>query len=138
MQLRDVMTTEVRLVDPATSLKEAAAMMRDGDFGLLPVGEHDRLVGTITDRDIAIRAVASGKDPNRATVRDAMSDGIFYCFDDQSVDEVAAMMGEKQVRRLPVLDRNKRMVGIVALGDLATKDGADDNAGEALSGISQH
>jgi CBS domain-containing protein len=138
MEIRKVMTSDVRLVDPGTTLKDAALMMREGNFGLLPIGENDRLVGTITDRDIAIRAVASGKDPNRATVRDAMSEGVFYCFDDQSVDEVAAMMGEKQVRRLPVLDRNKRMVGIVALGDLAIRDGADDDAGEALSGISRH
>ena len=138
MQIREVMTSDVRLVDPGTTLKDAAQMMREGDFGLLPIGENDRLVGTITDRDIAIRAVASGKDPNSATVRDAMSEGIFYCFDDQSVDEVAAMMGDKQVRRMPVLNRDKRLVGIVALGDLATKRGADDEAGEALSQISQH
>ena len=138
MQIREVMTSDVRLVDPSTTLKEAAQMMRDGDFGLLPIGENDRLVGTITDRDITIRAVASGKDPNRAVVRDAMSDGIFYCFEDQPVEEVAAAMGEKQVRRMPVLNRDKRLVGIVALGDLATKRGADDDAGEALSEISQH
>jgi CBS domain-containing protein len=138
MEIRKVMTSDVRLVDPDTTLKDAALMMREGNFGLLPIGENDRLVGTITDRDIAIRAVAGGKDPNRTAVRDAMSEGVFYCFDDQSVDEVAAMMGEKQVRRLPVLDRNKRMVGIVALGDLAIRDGANDDAGEALSGISRH
>jgi CBS domain-containing protein len=138
MQIREVMTSDVRLVDPTTTLKDAAQMMREGDFGLLPIGENDRLVGTITDRDITIRAVASGKDPNSTTVRDAMSQGIFYCFEDQSVDEVAAMMGDKQVRRMPVLNRDKRLVGIVALGDLATEHGADDDAGEALSEISQH
>jgi CBS domain-containing protein len=138
MQIREVMTSDVRLVDPTTTLKDAAQMMREGDFGLLPIGENDRLVGTITDRDITIRAVASGKDPNSTTVRDAMSQGIFYCFEDQSVDEVADMMGEKQVRRMPVLNRDKRLVGIVALGDLATERGADDDAGEALTEISKH
>ena len=138
MEIREVMTSDVRLVDPGTTLQEAAQMMREGDFGLLPIGENDRLVGTITDRDITIRAVASGKDPNSTTVRDAMSQGIFYCFEDQSVDEVAAMMGDKQVRRMPVLNREKRLVGIVALGDLATERGADDEAGEALSEISKH
>jgi CBS domain-containing protein len=138
MQIREVMTSDVRLVDPGTTLKDAAQMMREGDFGLLPIGENDRLVGTITDRDIAVRAVASGKDPNSTPVRDAMSQGIFYCFEDQSVDEVAAMMGDKQVRRMPVLNRDKRLVGIVALGDLATERGADDDAGEALSEISKH
>ena len=138
MQIREVMTSDVRLVDLGTTLKDAAQMMREGDFGLLPIGENDRLVGTITDRDISIRAVASGKDPNSTTVRDAMSQGIFYCFEDQSVDEVAAMMGDNQVRRMPVLNRDKRLVGIVALGDLATERGADDDAGEALSEISKH
>jgi CBS domain-containing protein len=138
MQIHEVMTSDVRLVDPATTLKDAAQMMREGDFGLLPTGENDRLVGTITDRDITVRAVANGKDPNSTTVRDAMSEGILYCFEDQSVDEVADMMGEKQVRRMPVLNRDKRLVGIVALGDLATERGADDDAGEALSEISKH
>jgi CBS domain-containing protein len=138
MEIREVMTSDVRLVDPGTTLQEAAQMMREGDFGLLPIGENDRLVGTITDRDITIRAVAGGKDPNRTVVREAMSEGVLYCFEDQSVDEVAAMMGDKQVRRMPVLDRGKRLVGIVALGDLATRRGADDEAGEALSQISQH
>ena len=136
MQLRDVMTTDVRLVDAAASLKDAAAMMRDGDFGLLPVGGHDRLVGTITDRDIAIRAVAAGKDPNSTIVREAMSAGIRYCFEDQSVADAAAMMGEQQIRRLPVLDRDKRLVGIVALSDLAIEGDAVAEVGAALSGIS--
>ena len=138
MEVSQVMTRDVRLVDPATTLKEAAAMMRDGDFGLLPIGENDRLVGTITDRDIAVRAVAAGKDPTRTPVRDAMSEGIFYCFEDQSVAEAAALMGEHQIRRLPVLNRDKRLVGIVAIGDLAVDSNTDEEAGEALSDISQH
>jgi len=138
IEVSQVMTRDVRLVDPGTTLKDAAAMMRDGDFGLLPIGENDRLVGTITDRDIAIRAVAAGKDPTRTPVRDAMSEGIVYCFEDQSVSEAAALMGEKQIRRLPVLNRDKRLVGIVAIGDLAIDNNTDDEAGEALSDISQH
>jgi CBS domain-containing protein len=138
MEIREVMTTEVQLVDPNTTLKDAAQMMRHGDFGLLPIGENDRLIGTITDRDIAVRAVAAGKDPSRTPVRDAMSEGVTYCFEDQSVAEAAALMGDKQIRRLPVLDRNKRLVGIVAIGDLAVEREADDEAGEALSEISKH
>jgi CBS domain-containing protein len=138
MEIREVMTTEVRLVDPNTTLRDAAQMMRDGDFGLLPIGENDRLIGTITDRDITVRAVAAGKDPNRTAVRDAMSEGITWCFEDQSCAEAAALMGEKQIRRLPVLNREKRLVGIVALGDLAVEHGADDEAGDALSEISKH
>jgi CBS domain-containing protein len=138
MMIREVMTKDVRLVDPSTTLKHAAQLMRDGDFGLLPIGENDRLVGTVTDRDITVRCVAAGKDPGSTTVREAMSEGVVYCFEDQEVDEVAALMGDRQVRRLPVLSREKRMVGIVSLGDLAVDDTADDEAGEALSEISQH
>lgn len=138
MEIREVMTSDVRLVDPGTTLRDAAQMMREGDFGLLPIGENDRLIGTITDRDITIRAVAAGKDPGSTAVREAMSEGILYCFEDQSVEEVAELMGDRQVRRLPVLDRDKRLVEIVALGDLAIRRGADNDAGEALSEISQH
>jgi CBS domain-containing protein len=135
MQLKDVMTTDVQLTDPTIKLKEAASMMRDGDFGLLPVGANDRLVGTITDRDIAVRAVAEGKDPNTTTVGDVMSEGIRYCFEDQEVEEAAKLMAQAQIRRLPVLNRDKRLVGIVALADIAAETGP---AGEALAGVSKH
>jgi CBS domain-containing protein len=137
MQIRDVMTRDVMLADPGMKLNEAAALMRDGDFGLLPVGENDRLVGTITDRDIAIRAVAEGRDPNTTAVRDAMSEGIYYCFDDQTVEEAAEVMSEAQIRRLPIVNRDKRLVGIVALADLATEPRAGEPAGEALAGVSE-
>jgi CBS domain-containing protein len=138
MQLKDVMTTNVQLTDPTIKLKEAASMMRDGDFGLLPVGSNDRLVGTITDRDIAVRAVAEGKDPNTTTVGDVMSEGIRYCFEDQAVEEAAQLMAKAQIRRLPVLNRDKRLVGIVALGDIAVETRAGGAAGEALAGVSKH
>jgi len=138
MQLKDVMSTDVQLTDPNATLKEAAIAMRQGDFGLLPVGADDRLVGTITDRDITVRAVADGKDPNTTAVGDVMSKGIRYCFEDQSVEEAAQMMSEAQVRRLPVLNRDKRLVGIVALADLALESGAGRPAGEALTGVSKH
>src|SRR5919106_5893071 len=124
MQLKDVMTKNVQLTDPGATLKSAAALMRDGDFGLLPVGENDRLVGTLSDRDIVVAAVAEGKDPNSTAVRDAMSEGIAYCFEDQSVDEAADVMRKRQIRRLPVLNRDKRLVGIVALADLAVESGS--------------
>jgi CBS domain-containing protein len=138
MQLKDVMTTKVQLTDPSAKLKEAAISMRDGDFGLLPVGANDRLVGTITDRDITVRAVAEGKDPNTTAVADVMSEGIHYCFEDQAVEDAARLMSEAQVRRLPVLNRDKRLVGIVALGDLAIEPRAGGPAGEALTGVSKH
>jgi CBS domain-containing protein len=118
-------------------LKDAAALMREGDFGLLPVGEHDRLVGTITDRDITIRAVAEGKDPSTTSVREAMSHGIRYCFEDQTLEEAADLMSQAQIRRLPILDRNKRLVGIVALADLVIDTRTRGPAAEALSGISR-
>jgi CBS domain-containing protein len=137
MQLKDVMTKNVQLTDPGTTLKSAAALMRDGDFGLLPVGENDRLVGTLSDRDIVVAAVAEGKDPNSTAVRDAMSEGIAYCFEDQSLDEAAEVMRKRQIRRLPVLNRDKRLVGIVALADLAVESGSIKPAAQALSGVSR-
>jgi CBS domain-containing protein len=137
MQIREVMTTHVVLADPGMMLSEAAALMRDGDFGLLPVGQNDCLIGTITDRDIAIRAVAEGKDPTATPVREAMSEGIRYCFDDQTVEEAAQLMSDAQIRRLPIVNRDKRLVGIVALADLATEPKAGESAGEALAGVSE-
>lgn len=135
MQIQDVMTREVALTSPDATLRDAARAMSEGDFGLLPIGENDRLVGTVTDRDITVRAVAHGKDPSATKVREVMSEGIVYCFADQSVDEAADLMADRQVRRLPVLDRDKRLVGIVALADLAreTSRAADD----AVTGVSE-
>lgn len=119
MELRDVMTPNPECISPDTSLKEAAAKMRDADIGDVLVCENDRLVGIITDRDIAIRATADGKTPSRSKVRDVMSSGVVYCFEDQTYEEAAQMMSKKQIRRLPILNRDKRLVGIVSLGDLA-------------------
>jgi CBS domain-containing protein len=110
-------------------------MMRDLDIGVLPVGENDRLVGMITDRDITIRAVAAGKDPN-SPVSDVMTAAIKYCYSDQELDEVTDNMADIQVRRLPVVDRDKRLVGILALGDIATSS-ENDCATDALAGISR-
>jgi len=138
MQVREIMTDEVQLAEPTMTLRDAAVLMRDGDFGILPVGENDRLIGTITDRDITVRAVAEGRDPTRTTVRDAMSDGVRYCFDDQTTEEAVEVMSSAQIRRLPVLDREKRLVGIVAIGDLATKGSDEYTLTEALSGVSEH
>jgi len=137
MKIREIMTKQVDTVSPDTSLKEAARMMRDADIGFLPVGENDRLVGTLTDRDIAIRAVADGKDPNSATVRDAMSAGTEYVFEDQDTAEAATVMSEKQVRRLPVMSREKRLVGVVAIGDLAVRTTDDDVVGQTVEDVSQ-
>jgi CBS domain-containing protein len=137
MKIRDIMTSDVEIVSPDTPLRDAAQRMRDTDTGFLPVGENDQLVGTLTDRDITIRAVAEGQDPNSAKVRDAMSENLVYCFDDQDSSEAAELMAEKQLRRLPILSRDKRLVGVVSLGDLATRTGDDDVVGQTVEDISE-
>ena len=136
MKIRDAMTRDVRLVRPEQSIREAARMMAELDIGALPVEENDRMVGMITDRDIAVRAVAQGMDCN-TQVRQVMSNEVKYCYDDQTIEEVTRNMGEQRLRRLPVVDRNKRLVGILSLGDLALEGNAQDDAGMALGGISR-
>lgn len=118
MLISEVMSSSVGVVQPDTPLLVAARRMRDEDVGCLPVVDERRVVGMITDRDIVIRGVAQGLDADRATVRDAMSTGAVACFLDQTVDEVRQMMVERQVNRLPVLDRRDRLVGLVSLGDI--------------------
>ncbi len=135
-QLKDLMTRDVKVVSPDMTIGEAAREMRAGDFGMMPVGENDRMIGTISDRDIAIRAVAEGMDSD-TKVRDVMSEGVSWAFEDDSVEQAAKIMSERQVRRLPVVDRNKRLVGIVALGDFAVDSSEIRPAAEALSEISK-
>jgi CBS domain-containing protein len=136
MKVREAMTRDVRLVKPDQPIREAAKLMGELDIGALPVEENDRLVGMITDRDIAVRAVGAGRGAD-TPIRDVMSGEIKYCYEDQTVDEVTANMGELRIRRLPVLNRDKRLVGILSLGDLAIDESARDEAGEALGGISR-
>ena len=135
-QVKDVMTREVELVDPDAPIRVAARHMRDGDFGMMPVGKDHQLIGVISDRDIAVRAVAEGKGPD-TRVRDVMSEGVCWVYEDLSVDDAAKIMSEQQVRRLPVVDRRKRLVGIVALGDFAVDRSDIVPAAEALSEISR-
>lgn len=136
MRVNEAMTRDVRIANPNEPIQEAARLTASLDAGALPVGDHDRLVGMITDRDIAIRGIAAGKGPD-AKIRDVMTTEVKYCFDDQDLDEVTRNMGDIQVRRLPVVDREKRLVGILSLGDIAGSSG-DGSAGEALKGISRH
>jgi CBS domain-containing protein len=135
MKICDVMTKDVRLTSPEKSIREAAQIMSEEDVGVLPVGENDRLAGVITDRDITIRGIAKGLGPD-AKVREVMSPEVKYCFEDEDVEHVSQNMAELQVRRLPVVNRDKRLVGIVSLGDLAAKH-AMPHASRALRGISQ-
>src|SRR6266700_7358239 len=135
MKVSETMTRRVRIANPKETVQHAAQIMASLDVGALPVGENDRLVGMITDRDIAIRGVARGKGPS-ARVQDVMTKDVKYCFDDQDVEEVTRNMADIQVRRLPVVNHDKRLVGILSLGDVAiSADGKD--AGDALRGISR-
>ncbi|MDB5361193.1 MAG: inosine-5-monophosphate dehydrogenase [Rhodospirillales bacterium] len=135
MIVSECMSRDVRVCSPDDTIRQAAAAMRGIDAGLLPVGENDRLVGMITDRDIALRAVADGKG-NDTPIRDVMTLDVQYCFEDDDLDDAALKMSDLQVRRLPVLDRDKRLVGIVSLGDIS-KSG-DGRAEVALGGISRY
>jgi CBS domain-containing protein len=134
MNISKIMSRDVEFIKPDTTLRDAALLMKKIDAGSLPVAEHDKLVGMITDRDIAVRGVAEGKGPE-AKVRDAMTHEMKYCFEDEDVAHVAENMAELQVRRLPVMTREKRLVGIVSLADL-TK-GSLPNTAKALHGISK-
>ncbi|EHK58224.1 CBS domain-containing protein [Mesorhizobium alhagi CCNWXJ12-2] len=127
------MTPKVHLASPGESLRKVAKRMAADGVGFLPVGENDRLVGTITDRDIVVRAVAEGKDGN-ATVADAMTRDVRYCFDDEEIEDVVQNMGNIQVRRLPVVDRDKRLVGVISLADAVLKDDPA-TVGVALTGV---
>jgi CBS domain-containing protein len=137
MQVKEVMTRDAKCVAPEAFLQEAAEKMKTLDVGALPVCDDNRLVGVLTDRDITVRATAHGSDPWMERVRDVMTPEVVYCFEDQDVNEAAQLMKQKQVRRLPVLDHDKHLVGIVALGDLAVETGAARLAGQALQGISE-
>lgn len=119
MKVHEIMTPRARCVSPENSLVEAAGLMREMDVGALPVCEDGQLVGMITDRDLTVRGTADGRDPSATTVREVMSPGVVYVFADQWVEEIVRVMEDRQLRRLPVLNREKRLVGIVSLGDVA-------------------
>jgi CBS domain-containing protein len=136
MLVKECMTKQVELGSPDMTLQEVAQKMRAGDFGALPIAENDRLVGMITDRDITIRGTADGKDPQKARARELMTPNVLYCFEDESLEEVSRNLGDNQIRRLPVLDRQKRLVGVLSLGDLAQSEEMSQMAEEALSRIS--
>ena len=136
MRVSEAMTRTVRVCNSAQSIADCARMMREIDSGALPVAERNRLVGMITDRDIAVRAVAAGKDPDTA-VGEVMSRQVLFCFDDQDLDHVARSMGEARVRRLPVVDRQSNLVGILSLADVALRHAAAA-AGDALARLSRH
>lgn len=135
MKVSDVMTRQVQVTSPEATILEAAKAMAKIDAGILPVGDKDKLVGMITDRDIAIRGVAEGKGPD-AKVGDVMTREVKYCFEDEDIDHVARNMAEIKVLRLPVMSRDKRLVGIVSLGDIALQ-GDSSTTDTALSGAKE-
>jgi len=137
MRVNEVMTRRVESVDPDATLQEAAAKMKALDVGSLPVCEHDRPVGMITDRDITVRATAEGEGPTNVCVRDVMTPEVISCGEDTLVENAALLMQERQIRRLPVLDRDGRLAGIVSLGDLATETGDEELAGSTLEAVSE-
>ena len=135
MQISEIMSANVQIANPNQSIREVARMMAECDCGAMPVGDNDRLVGVVTDRDIAVRAVAMGKSPD-TPVREVMSRGVLYCYADEDLDDVASNMADIKVRRLPVLDADKRLGGSVSLADIAMADGPQ-SSGVALCGISE-
>jgi len=141
MQLKEVMTPQVEVVRPDASLQEAAEMMMKLDVGPLPVCDGERLVGMLTDRDITVRGTAQGRDPKTTQVQEVMTPDVIYCFEDQDVEDAADLMEEHQIRRLVILNRGKKLVGIVSLGDLALEADEEDlddaEVGEVLEQISQ-
>jgi len=135
MRVSEAMTRDVRVAAPDETIRQVAQVMGEIDAGSMPVGENDRLVGMVTDRDIAIRAVARGLGPD-TPVREVMStDKVLYCYEDEELERVAKNMGEVQVRRLPVVNREKRLVGILSLGDLAKKQ--QRSAGKAVGEVAR-
>ena len=137
MQLRNVMSSDVEVIRPDATLEEAAKKMKDIDAGSMPVCDGDRLVGMVTDRDITVRATAQGSDPKNMTVKEVMSPDVVYGFDDQDVADAARIMEDKQIRRLLVLNREKRLVGIVSLGDLATRGDSGAITEEVVERVSE-
>jgi CBS domain-containing protein len=118
--ISELMTRDVRIVSPDTTLQQAAQLLQELDIGSLPVCNGQRLLGMVTDRDITIRGTAAGLPPQSTPVKDVMTESIAYCLESDSVDDVMRKMGERQLRRMPVIDGERNLVGIVALGDLAT------------------
>lgn len=136
MKVREILTPDPQPVRPYETLRQAAQRMRELDVGILPVCEAGRLTGAITDRDIVVRAIANGLDPDRTTVMEVMTPDLAFCFEDQDVAHAAQLMESRQVRRLPVVNREQQLVGILSLGDVAVRTHREGLVGGTLEGIS--
>ena len=137
MKINQIMSKKVEYVDPKLPIGKAAEKMRDLNIGFLPICENDKLVGTVTDRDITIRSVPQGRDPRLTPVSEIMTQDVFYCYDDDNLERVAQYMQEKGVRRMVILNRQKRLVGVASLGDIAKTSGEKQLAGETLGEIAE-
>jgi len=135
--LEEIMTRNAQVIAPDANLQEAARMMKNLDVGGLPVCDGEKLCGFLTDRDITLRAVAEGQDPANCKVSDVMTRQIHWCYADEDVDKAAKLMKDNQIRRLMVLDRDKKLCGIVSLGDLAVEGDDDEFAGDVLESVSE-
>jgi CBS domain-containing protein len=136
-KVSDVMSRNVRVIGPDDTVQQAARLMREEDAGVLPVGEGDRLVGMVTDRDVTLRLAAEGKDAARTRVREVMTPEVRYVFEDEHIGHVVDNMADQQIRRLPVVNRDKRLVGIISLGDVAETHPDAPFVGRAMSGIAR-
>ena len=137
MKVKDAMHKGAQWVSPSTTVSELAQLMCEHDIGAVPIGENDRLVGMVTDRDIVCRCLAEGKDPKKTAARDVMTKGIVIARAEQDLNEAARTMEEKKIRRLPVIDTNKRMIGILSLGDLS-HSAQNESSGTVLRAVSGH
>lgn len=138
MRVREVMHRNAKVINYSHSVEEAARLMEKEDCGSIPVERDDKMIGMVTDRDIAIRVVAHGKDPRKTRVEDVMSEGINYCFEDDDIQEVTKKMASKQHRRLPVVDKNKRLVGMLSLSDIANRGQDAKLTHDTLAKIAHH
>lgn len=137
MKVKEAMHRGVAWVAPDTSVRELAKLMRDQDIGALPIGENDKLIGMVTDRDIVCRGLVNGRDAASLTARDVMTPSIVWCRDEEDLDDAMRIMESKRIRRLPVIDKNKRMVGMLSLGDVSHA-GKANLSGEVLQAVSAH
>ena len=137
LRIKDVMTPQAEVISPDATAEEAASIMKTLDIGVLPVCDAEGLVGVLTDRDLVVRVLAPTRDPKAMLVGEAMTPSVVYCFEDDEVEQAATVMARQQIRRLPVLDRNRKLVGIVSVGDLAVHTQDHELTGQVLENVSQ-
>ena len=137
LRIKDVMTPQAEIISPDATTEDAAALMKTLDIGVLPVCDEEGLVGVLTDRDLVVRVLAATRDPKAMLVGEAMTPSVVYCFEDDDVEHAAAVMAGQQIRRLPVLDKNRKLVGIVSVGDIAVNTQDHQLTGKVLENVSQ-